>query len=94
MFTFRNARIVVLAFVWLSTQSLAHAALLEGEQVFARLEHQDTSGSPVAVDESGFVTVGPGLVVNDLGEFIISQRGQNPVLVDMDFSDTQHQLKY
>ena len=86
MFTFWKARIVALTILLLSTQSLAHAALLEGEQVFARLEHLDTPGSPLVGDQSGFVVVGPGLEVDDLGDSILLQ---NPVIVDMDFSDTQ-----
>ena len=86
MFTPRNARVVALAIVWLSSQSFVDAALLEGQQVFARLEHEDTSSSGEVSDESGIVTVGPALEVNDLGDSILVQ---NPIIVDIDFSDTQ-----
>ena len=89
MFTFRNARIVALAIAWLSTPSFVYGALLEGEEVFARLEHQDTSSSMVVGDESGIVTVGPGLEVDDLGARINPDFQQNSIIVDIDFSDVQ-----
>jgi hypothetical protein len=67
-----------------ASDTTIYAALLEGHQVFARLEHQETSnGFPVS-DQEGPVVVGPTLEVNDLGASI-----QNSVIVDIDFSDTQ-----
>jgi hypothetical protein len=86
VFTFRNARIIALAIAWLSPPPFVHAALLEGEQVFARLHHEDTPSSGSVGDESGFVIVGPGLEVDNLGDSILVQQ---PVIVDIDFSDTQ-----
>ena len=73
----------------LIANSSASAALLEGHQVFSRLEHQDTISSSLVADEAGPVVVGPGLEANDLGTKIHTQDLQNSVIVDIDFSDTQ-----
>jgi hypothetical protein len=84
MFVRKCLPYIALTVTMLMTNASLYAALLEGHQVAARLEHQDTINSNLEADEAGPVAVGPGLEANDLGASL-----QDSVIVDIDFSDTQ-----